>query len=99
MSRRRPSEAITHFNAAIGINPGEQNSFLGRGLIEYQQGNMNAAGMDFARAAQIAPSALACFWLGRTLQDTGEFRKAAEAYETALHLAPAMTEAQTRLAS
>jgi tetratricopeptide (TPR) repeat protein len=72
---------------------------LGRGLIEYQQGNTKMAGADFARAAQIAPSALACFWLGRTLQDNGELGKAAAAYEAALSLAPAMREAQTRLAA
>ena len=99
LSLHRLAEALSHFNAAIAINPREQNSFLGRGLIEYQQGTVEAAGADFARAAQIAPSAASYFWLGRTLEDRGELRKAASAYDQAYHLAPTMSEAQDRLAA
>jgi tetratricopeptide (TPR) repeat protein len=99
LSLRRPAEAFVHFNAAIAINPREQNSFLGRGLIEYDQGSIEAAGADFARAAQIAPSAASYFWLGRTLEDKGELRTAVAAYDQALHLAPSMSEAQERVAA
>jgi protein O-mannosyl-transferase len=99
ISLHRPAEAFLHFNAAIAINPREQNSFLGRGLIEYQQGSLEAAAADFARAAQIAPSAASYFWLGRTLEDKGELRAAASAYDAALRLAPTMSEAQDRVAA
>src|SRR6202011_2274190 len=43
MSRNQPGDAISQFDAAIAINPGEQNSFLGRGWVEYQQGKLDAA--------------------------------------------------------
>jgi tetratricopeptide (TPR) repeat protein len=99
MSRNQPVAAILQFNAAIAINPGEQNSFLGRGVVEYQQGKLDAAVADFAYAAELAPSAPSEFWLGRALEEKGEWRGAARAYTAALHLAPTMEEAQSRLAA
>jgi Tfp pilus assembly protein PilF len=99
MSRNQPVDAISQFSAAIAINPGEQNSFLGRGVVEYQQGKLDAAVADFVCAAEIAPSAPSQFWLGRALEEKGEWRGAARAYAAALHLAPTMTEAQSRLAA
>jgi tetratricopeptide (TPR) repeat protein len=99
MSLNHPGEAIAQFNAAIAINPNEQNSFLGRGLIEYRQGSTDAALEDFVRATQIAPSASSQFWLGRALEDKGELTSAARAYDTALRLTPTMSEAQIRLAA
>jgi tetratricopeptide (TPR) repeat protein len=99
ISRNQPGEAIAQFNVAIAINPGEQNSFLGRGLVEYQQGNLDAAVADFGHAAGLASSAVSEFWLGRALEDKGEWGGAARAYAAALQLAPAMSEAQSRLAA
>jgi tetratricopeptide (TPR) repeat protein len=95
--RNQARAALLEFDAAIRDNPNEQNSYLGRGLLEYQQLNLDAALPDFSRAAQIAPSPLACFWLGRTLEDKGEPGAAVQAYEAALQLAPGMNEARTRL--
>jgi protein O-mannosyl-transferase len=95
--RNQPARALLEFDAAIRVNPNEQNSYLGRGLVEYQQLNLDAALPDFSRAAQIAPSPLACYWLGRTLEDKGDLLAAIRAYEGALQLAPAMNEARTRL--
>jgi protein O-mannosyl-transferase len=95
--RNQAAAALLDFDAAIRINPDEQNSYLGRGLLEYQQLNLDAALPDFSRAAQIAPSPVACFWLGRTLEDKGEMGRAVQAYEAALQLAPGMNEARTRL--
>ncbi len=97
MQLNQAAEAISQFDAAIRINPNKQNSFLGRGSVEYKQGNLGAALSDFSCAAQLAPSAAANFWIGRTLEDKGDFAGAAKAYEMTLRLAPDMKEAQARL--
>ena len=89
--------AIEQFDSALQIDPGKQNSLLGRGIAEYRQGNLNAAVADLSHAAQIAPLALVDFWLGRALEDKGQTEAAATAYETAVRLAPGMAEAQHRL--
>jgi protein O-mannosyl-transferase len=91
--------AISEFTAAIALNPNEQNSYLGRGLIEQQSFKIDASIADFSRAAAIAPSPMACFWLGRALESKGDYRRAASAYGAALQLAPGMAEARERLAA
>jgi tetratricopeptide (TPR) repeat protein len=88
---------LLELNQAIALNPDEQNSYLGRGNIEWQSGNVDAAVADFSHAAALAPSPLACFWLGRALESKGENSRAAEAYTAALRLAPGMADAQARL--
>ncbi len=93
----RQDAAVTEFTAALALNPLEQNSFLGRGMIEYQQRNLDAALPDFERAAQIAPSPLALYWRGRVLEDKGQLSAAAEAYRSVLKLAPGFGDAQQRL--
>jgi Tfp pilus assembly protein PilF len=89
--------AEEEFTAALQVNPDKQNSFLGRGIAEYREGNLDAAVSDLSHAAQIAPFAPADFWLGRVLEDKGQIQAAATAYEAALQLAPGMVEAQQRL--
>ncbi len=97
MQRSQPAAAIAEFNAAILANPNEQNSYLGRGAIEYQEHDLDAAFADFSRAAQIAPSPVAYFWLGRTFEDKGDLQSAVRAYEAALQIAPNMNDTRTRL--
>jgi tetratricopeptide (TPR) repeat protein len=93
----QPKAAISEFGEAIRMNPNEGNSFLGRGLVEYGLADVNAAQDDFSRAAQIAPSANSWYWLGRTLEDKGDFGSAIQAYGTALQAAPKMEEAKAHL--
>jgi protein O-mannosyl-transferase len=97
MQRNQPAGAMAEFNAAILANPNEQNSYLGRGSLEYQEHNLDAAFADFSRAAQIAPSPVAYFWLGRTLEDKGDLPSAVRAYEAALQIAPGMNDPRARL--
>ena len=99
MAKRKYPEALAELNAAIALNPDEQNSYIGRGTIEMQTMNLNAAVADFAKAAQIAPSPLAEYWLGRALEEKGEVQQAENAYAAALQLAPGLTDARTRLAA
>jgi protein O-mannosyl-transferase len=92
-----PKTAKDEFTAALRINPDKQNSLLGRGIVEYRMGNLDAALGDLSRAARIAPLAQADFWLGRALEDKGQFDAAANAYRSALQLSPGMAEAEQRL--
>jgi protein O-mannosyl-transferase len=95
--KNQPAAAISEFTVAIAANPDEQNSYLGRGSLEYQEHNLDAAQADFSRAAQIAPSPVAYFWLGRTFEDKGDLPSAVRAYEAALNIAPGMNDARMRL--
>ncbi len=89
--------AMTELSAAIAIDPNQQNSYIGRGTAEMQMMNVDAALADFSKAAQIAPSPIALYWLGRALESKGDVQQAARAYAAALQLAPAMAEARARL--
>ena len=93
----RRDDAEAEFTQAIALNPYEQNSRIGRGLIEHEEGKRDAALQDFARAAQVAPSPLAAYWEGRVLEEKGQPPAAAEAYRTALKLAPNFGDTQVRL--
>ncbi len=70
---------------------------IGRGMIEREEGKLDAALQDFTRAAQVAPSPLAFYWQGRVLEDKGQLSAAAEAYRVVLKLAPNFGDAQARL--
>jgi protein O-mannosyl-transferase len=89
--------AVAELSDAIALDPNAQNSYIGRGTAEMQMMNTDAAVADFTKAAQIAPSPLALYWLGRALESKGETEQAAKAYNAALQLAPAMSEARARL--
>lgn len=89
--------AMTELSAAIAMDPNQQNSYIGRGTAEMQMMNVDAALADFSKAAQIAPSPIALYWLGRALESKGDVQQAARAYAAALQLAPAMAEARARL--
>jgi len=93
----KSAEALTELTAAIALNPGELNSYIGRGMAELQFWNVDAAIADFSRALAISPSPVAYFNLGRALEAKGDFSGAANAYSSALRLAPGMTEAQSSL--
>jgi Tfp pilus assembly protein PilF len=97
LSESKYDAAVQEFSAAIAIDPAGQNSYIGRGTAEMQMMSLDAAIADFARAAQMSPSPLALYWLGRALEGKGDRQQAAKAYAAALQLAPAMAEARTRL--
>jgi len=88
--------ALREFDAAIRMNPTGLNSFIGRGSVEYQMGNLDAALADFTHATQMAPSPAAYFWLGRTFEGKGDISSAIRAYEDALKIAPGFAEARDR---
>jgi tetratricopeptide (TPR) repeat protein len=84
-------------NQAIALNPREQNSYIGRGMVEFHSGDLKAATADFYAAARLAPSPIACFWLGRSLESGGQIAQAKQAYAESLRLMPGLTDARARL--
>jgi tetratricopeptide (TPR) repeat protein len=66
-------------------------------MIEFDAGKLDAALEDLARAAKVAPSALADYWQGRVLEEKGQIAAATAAYREALKNAPDFTDAQVRL--
>ncbi|MGE5207534.1 MAG: tetratricopeptide repeat protein, partial [Chlamydiota bacterium] len=97
LQTNRPAAALSEFDTAIRLDPNQHNSLLARGTLEYQAGNLDAAVADISRAAQIAPSPIAYFWLGQALEAKGDLPSAARAYQATLRMAPGMAEAQARL--
>lgn len=97
LAMKNYAAALPELNAAIALNPTEQNSYIGRGAIELESWEYAAAVADFARANEISPSPIACYWLGRALESQGDKARAEKAYGAALQMAPGMTEARTRL--
>src|ERR1700676_3894188 len=97
LTSKNYTAALPELNAAIALNPNEQNSYIGRGTIELESWNYPAAVADFARAAEISPSPMACFFLGQALERKGDYAQAENAYMAALQLAPGLTEARNRL--
>ena len=95
----RRDDALAEFTSAIALNPNDHNSLVSRGLIEREEGKLDAALQDFARAAQVAPSPLAFYWQGRVLEENGQLSAAAEAYRNALRLASNFGDTRTRLGS
>jgi tetratricopeptide (TPR) repeat protein len=93
----RDEQAMAEFTRAISVNPYEQNSFLGRGMIEQRQGKLDAALEDFTRAAQISPSPFALYWRGRVLEAKGMNSEAAASYAAALQMAGDFGDARVRL--
>jgi len=90
-------EALAQFNQAIAANSREQNSLIGRGMIEFDAGKLDAALEDLARAAKVAPSAIADYWQGRVLEEKGQIAAATVAYREVLKIAPDFPDAQVRL--
>lgn len=89
--------ALAEFNAAIQLNAGEYNSYLGRGRIELKQADYDKAVKDFAHAAEIGQSPEAFLLLGNALELKGEKQGALDAYKVTLQLAPGFQEAKARL--
>jgi Flp pilus assembly protein TadD len=94
---RKYAQALPELSAAIAMDANQQNSYIGRGTVEMEMSNVDAAIADFTKAAQIAPSPIALYRLGQALESKGDAQQAAKAYAAALQLAPSMAEARARL--
>jgi protein O-mannosyl-transferase len=97
LGRKQYAEAMAQFDSAIQINPEELNSYVGRGMVQFQLGQTDNALASFSRAAELAPSPLAWLWTGRCHEVRGEKALAIRAYEAALRIEPQFSSARSRL--
>jgi len=97
LARNQYAEALAQFDSAIHINPDEANSYLGRGMVQFQFGQIDNALASFSKAAEITPSALAWYWTGRCLEARSDKELAIRAYQSALGLSPQFGAARSQL--
>jgi protein O-mannosyl-transferase len=90
-------QAAAEYNEALGLNPNEENSIIGLGIIKQENDDLNGALQEFLRAEKIAPSPVAFYWQGIVLERMGQTKPAVGAYENALRLAPQFDDAKVRL--
>jgi protein O-mannosyl-transferase len=89
--------AKSEFDKAIQLNPAEMNSYLGRGTVEYQLGQIDNAIADFQQICSRGGSPVSYYWLGRAQEAKGQFTQAKSAYQTALLMNAGMEDARNRL--
>lgn len=83
---------------ALDINPQSSRIFLGKSIAHLRQGNLEEAiqyGLDSVELTYAFPKAHAI--LGEAFEEAGMFPEAAQAYETALSMAPNLTGVRSRL--
>ena len=82
------------FNQALRLNSDQSSAWLGLGLLEQKNGNLQDAIRDLSRSVQSHPTAENFLYLGRALQQAQRRSDALAAYEQALKIDPEMKEAQ-----
>jgi tetratricopeptide (TPR) repeat protein len=90
-------KARQSYEEALKINPQQASAWLGMGLLLEQQGDLQQAAADMARAAEIQPDPQTYFLLGRTMARLNRVAEARVAFENALKLQPEFVEAQRAL--
>lgn len=91
--------ALAEYNAALRLDPEESHSLLGRGMIEYGQGEWDAALADLKKSAGLWSSPVTYSTMGHVYENEGNLKAAAECYERALTIDPNFAEASSRLGS
>jgi tetratricopeptide (TPR) repeat protein len=91
------AKAIEEFTLALSADPNDAYALLDRGMLEFRQGDLDAAGKDFLRSTQVAPTPLTWYTLGVILEAERNPTAAIHAYESALQLDPNLRNAQSRL--
>ncbi len=97
LQRNQLDASLREYDMALQLDPDQPNSLLGRGTVEFRQGQLETAEQDFTRLTQMKPSPLAWYSLGRTLEVKGDLQPAANAYQNVLRIAPDFDAAQQRL--
>jgi len=83
------SQARTHFTRAIALDPCHGAAHNDLGVVYYKQGRLYDAAVEFDDAAKNTVDRHEPFYnLGTVFEDAGQLRKAAEAYQNALRIAP-----------
>jgi tetratricopeptide (TPR) repeat protein len=83
----QPERAPTHYKAAIRFHPGWLEAMNALGLVQFKQGNYNAANRTFSKVLKLDPSnAEALNNKGVVLADQGRYKEAVKKYRAALEI-------------
>jgi tetratricopeptide (TPR) repeat protein len=93
------SKAAEMYDRVLGLQPLHVNALLNRGMIAYEQANLESAADYFRRAVEIEPgNPVALFNLGSTLDDLGLLPEARQQLRLATRLDPSYADAHYNLA-
>jgi Flp pilus assembly protein TadD len=86
-AKGQPERAPTHYKAAIRFHPGWLEAMNALGLVQFKQGNYNAANRTFSKVLKLDPSnAEALNNKGVVLADQGRHKEAIKKYRAALEI-------------
>lgn len=94
------AEAETEFEAALALDPKDEQAELELGRVESRKGNMKSAYADYSRALELNPNdGDACTQMAMTLITMNQPEKAQRMFERAVQIDPANDVAHYRLAT
>jgi protein O-mannosyl-transferase len=93
----RTTDAISHYEAALRIEPGFTNARKHLGFALLSEGKSDEAGREFREVLRVAPDAEAYFNLASALKQQGRRAEAIAEYTEALRIEPGYVEAHGNL--
>jgi tetratricopeptide (TPR) repeat protein len=97
--RATRSEAIAAYDRALSMNPKHVDALINRGMLSYDQAELEKAAECFERAVALAPdNAMARFNLGSVLEEVGQLAEARQHLRLAVRLNPRYADAHYNLA-
>ncbi len=82
-------DAISAFNKAIELNPGNSVAYFSRGITYFKQGKNENAISDYNKAIEISPEFVAAYQnRGILYRSIGKYKKAISDYDKAIELNP-----------
>lgn len=94
------AQAEAQFNAALALNPRDEQAEMELGMVESRHGNFKAAYTDYTRALELNPNdGDVCTELGKMLITMNQPQKAQQMFERAVQIDPTNDVAHYRLAT
>jgi len=90
-------DARPFYEQAIRLNPEGPNSFLMLGLLQLEEGELEAASKNLQSSIRLMPSDIGYFALGQISERQGRLTEAKSAYEKAAQIAPSFAGFQQNL--
>lgn len=91
------AKARESYDAALRLNAGQFNAYLGLGRLVERQGKLDEAIANYSRSVEIRPTESGFLRLGHALEVKGRRQESISAFQQALQLNPDSTEAQQGL--
>jgi tetratricopeptide (TPR) repeat protein len=93
------TEAVAAYDRVLSIDPKHVDALINRGMLSYDQADLEKAAACFRRAAELAPdNPIARFNLGSVLEEVGKLEDARKHLRLAVHINPRYADAHYNLA-